>query len=58
MNVEAMDVIEAYKSMLTEANHEIAILKAQIATMQGRQEDVGGRESTGRTRIGGSPTSG
>jgi hypothetical protein len=58
VNVEAMDVIEAYKSMLAEANHEIAILKAQIATMQGRQEDVGGREPTGRTGIGGSPTSG
>jgi hypothetical protein len=58
VNVEAMDVIEAYKAMLSEANHEIAILKAQIATIQGRQEDIGGRESTGRNGIGGSPTSG
>lgn len=58
MKVEAMDVIEAYKTMLADANHEIALLKAQIAMIQGRQEDIGGRESTERTGIGGSPTSG
>lgn len=58
MNVEAMDVIEAYKAMLSAANHEIAILQAQLATIQGQQEDVGGGESTGRNGIGGSPSLG
>lgn len=34
VQVEALEVIEAYRRMLNDANHQIAVLQAQVKQLQ------------------------
>lgn len=52
MEVQAHDVIDVYKQKLAEANHEIAILTAQINQLQ-RQEASADDRTAGRTQLDG-----
>lgn len=47
MNVEALDVIEVYKQKLAQANHEIAILTAQVNKLQNQEASTDDRTEGG-----------